>query len=209
MSNHQNRPARNNNRHPIGDPRNDNMMYLAHERQYSRDDLQTLAGKSAEVMGVPVEESVAFAGNPHRALAAVRTALCLLGFRAEHAIMNGVGPGTAWAPFDDLMYLARTLGAPAEKSEERKPAPPRPADEDEAVRAPLAGVKGAETLAALRDQLPASAQTAPASVPTAQTAQTVPSPEEIAAEDAQALRRPPRTRGRNNHRANGAVAELC
>jgi hypothetical protein len=141
-------------RNATGADRNDNVAALAHERYYAPEDLERLATEAGKVLGTPDEDVGVFASNPHRTLAAVRTALCLLGRRAVRAIENGTGPGSAWAPFDDLAHLARTLGKPAEREqpesrrEDRRQAAPKPT---------LVDAKGGAELVALSGKLQTAA----------------------------------------------------
>lgn len=189
MQNRNRRPAPSNN----GPDRNDNVAHLAYERKYSREDLNRLADESAKVMGLETE-AIAFTGNAHRVMAAVRTALCILGFRAEDAIANGTGPGSAWAPFDDLLHLARTLGRAAEQREQER-------DAAQPAQAPASPAEPPHTKPSTQngDETPLSNSLADALA----AAGIAPSQDKVDAEDAAALGA---RNGRRPRQQNGAEA---
>jgi hypothetical protein len=142
--NHNSRPAY--HASAVVAPRNDNVSALAYERRYSQQDLDQLAAEAGKVLSTPDEDVGVFATDPYRCMAAVRTALCLLGRRAVRAVNNGTGPGSAWAAFDDLAHIARTLGVPAESEQQQQ--------RNDGKTPTLAAVLGADRLADLRGKLP-------------------------------------------------------
>ena len=158
--------SQNRNQRPA--PRNDrnqrpadptNTAALPRERVHTRDELNAIAAKSLEFLGLDATFVSEF-GSAHRVFALARTALIVAGAKANAAEAAGTPPGTAWASARDFHHLVFNSGNPAENHEERKDRRNQQPRRDD--RPTLADAKGGEGLIALSAQLDAQARDAAA-----------------------------------------------